>query len=99
MYRGGLKKWMLQKRERTAAGSASAMALIESPDVFEATLALARWAAICAPNTPAPRTATLRTRNGVGVMAGSAAFVGAAMLRKRQGAAGIPSRASQEGAD
>ena len=46
MYRGGLKKWMPQKRLRTSAGSAAASALIDSPEVFDATIA---FGARCGP--------------------------------------------------
>ena len=39
MYRGGLKKWMPQKRGLSASGSASDSFVIDRPEVLDATIA------------------------------------------------------------
>jgi hypothetical protein len=39
MYLGGLKKWMPQNRDRSAAGTAADNAASERPDVLEASTA------------------------------------------------------------
>ena len=39
MYRGGLKKWTPQKRDRIAAGTAADNAASDRPEVFDARIA------------------------------------------------------------